>query len=235
MKAGEHQLLIKKLSTLLFLGITALLLSSCSADLNGHTVKITPTTNSLIKIATYNNDGQKVDQIKTNKVKIKDDDKLDPAIDLNYGQNKIIHTSSTMIAYEGIHNYMDDYRHLQAQKQTQDPFADKSIPFMVHLYTNFKKQFDNQSKNVIIVKTQDGTPIAAFTGNQIKIKQIGTSDFPNSLITIDGHHLFVYDCSYTTYPISALKAMSENQKASSQKKQQAVKTQQASPIDSSKK
>lgn len=226
--------MLKKWKILLLMPLL-LILSGCESTLNGHTVTIAKSTDKPIKIDTYNNDGQKIDQLKTNKVKIKDDNELVPAVDLKYGDNKIIHTSSSLIAYEGMHNYMDDYRHLQSANQKQDTFADKSTPLMVQFDRYFRRKFDNQSKSVIVIKSQAGTPIAIFTGNQIQIKQVGTSDFPNSIITIDGRHLFVYDCSYTTYPISALNAMLKNNQASSKKRQANVITKQAPPVDTTKK
>lgn len=202
-----------------------LFLSGCASDLEGHSVKISQTSNQPININTYTNDGQKIDSIKTSQIKIKDDNKLDPAIDITYGENKIIHTGSSLIAYQGLTNYMDAYRHLQAKTNTQDVLRDKSLPVAGTIYQNFKGSLQNiEHRNLILVKSQTGTPIGAFVGSDIHVKEIGGTDFSNSIITIDDHKLFVYDCSYTIYPTSALKATGQNTKAPRTQKQDSVKT-----------
>lgn len=224
-----------KIFTILTIGMILLTTSGCVSDLNGHSVTINQTSAKPIIIDTYNNDGQKVDQIKTSSIKIKDDNKLDPAIDISYGNNKIIHTSSTLIAYDHLHNYMDDYRQWQTKAHTQDIVANKAKPALTSIYENTPQAFKNQDRNVLIVKSQEGTPIGVFVGQRIKIKQIGSSDFPNSIITIDSHKLFVYDCSYTTYPVSALQAMAKSDKAKNTRNQANVKTEDTMPITNSKK
>ena len=214
-----------------------IMLSGCmNGDLEGHSVHMTQTTNKPLKIDTYNNDGQKIEEFKTDHVKIHDDKKLTQAIDLTYGQNKIIHTSSSLIVNDGLTNYLDKYRTLQAKNGETVSETDKSIPMISKLYLNFKKDFPNiEHENMVLVKSQAGTPIAAFMGQEVSVKEIGTSDFPNSVITIDGAKVFVYDCSYTIYPSSDLKAMGQDKTMPKTKKQTTVKTSQAAPIDTGKK
>lgn len=220
---GVTMIKIKKIFTIFAVFAIALLvslLSGCVSDLSGNTVKI---SGAPVIVNTYNNDAQKIDSIKTNNIKIVDDSELTPAINIKYGDNKVVHTSSSLIAYSGLTNYMDNYRHLQASTNTQDTTSDKSIPTIAHLYGNFDS-FDKPDTNLVLVKSKTGTPIGAFVGKDIEIKQIGSTDFPNSVITIDKHKLFVYDCSYTTYPVAALKAAYNDQKVSTVQQQKNVKT-----------
>lgn len=214
----------RKLISAVFLASMIFSLAGCTSELGGHNVKINQSTASPIIIDTYNNDGQKIDQLKTGSIEIEDDKKLDPAIDITYGNNKLIHTSSTLIAYEGLHNYMDNYRTWQSQLQNQNIIANKAKPSLASIYEHTPDAFHNKDRNVVIIKSQDGTPIGVFVGQKVKICQIGESDFPNSIITIDGHQLFVYDCSYTTYPITALQAMAKSDKVNAIKHQSNVKT-----------
>lgn len=216
---------LKILACGLILCTSSITLSGCASELEGHSVKLEQHSNQPIHVNTYTNDGQKIDDIQTNQVNIKDDNKLDPAIDIFYGQNKIIHTGSSLIAYEGLHNYMDDYRHLQTKTATQDVTRDKSVATAATIYQNFHDNITNiEHRNIIFVKSQTGTPIGVFVGSNIKVKEIGSTDFSNSIITIDSHKLFVYDCAYTIYPTSALKATGQNKKAPRTQKQDTVKT-----------
>lgn len=74
--------------------------------------------------------------------------------------------------------------------------------------------------------------------DHLRDKEIGGTDFSNSIITINDHKLFVYDCSYTIYPTSVLKAAGQNTKVPRMQKQDSVKissnTGEVPPTDSSK-
>ena len=85
---------IKRKVQLALFSLTILFaLSGCASTLSGHTVKLKQTTPTRPVIAVnYDYQGQKVDQFKTNNLKIRSDKKVLTAIDANYGENKIVHS-----------------------------------------------------------------------------------------------------------------------------------------------
>lgn len=160
-----------------------------------------------LTISTYDNEGQKIDQIKTKSANIHTDKEMSnydgdgnqksSVIDIDYGDNRITHVGSTMIAYEGLVNYKDKY----AKDHNLEDF-DSSTPIINSMYQNFKNNWDSSSK-VVVIRSQAGNPVAAFVGNHVSINQTEMKN--TTKFTIDDHRLIAYRCDYTVYPMDSLK------------------------------
>lgn len=159
-------------------------------------------------ISTYDANGQKIDQIKAKSVDIHTDKDLSQkdssekenssVIDVDYGNKRMTHVGSTLIAYEGLKNYEDAYN----KKHVNIDDQDKSVPLLNTMYQDFKNDW-NGNKKIVMIRSQLGMPIAVFAGKRVSIHK---SDMKNSTqFVIDGHRLFVYRADYTIYPIASLK------------------------------
>ena len=178
-----------------------------------------------LTINTYDFNGQKIDQIKTNKANIHTDDTMSKTdgngneqssvIDIDYGKHRTIHVGASMVASEGLKNYVDVYNHQHVDVNSQ--VSDKSVPWVNRYYNDFQNFWgDGQKGAVIFVKSQSGQPIGAFYGKKVSIHQAqGGSLFDSPMkdateFLVDGHRLFLYRCDYTTYPVSVLKQSAKN-------------------------
>lgn len=124
-------------------------------------------------------------------------------LDIDYGNNRMIHVGSTMIAYEGLKNYQDKFN-----QHTDINDQNRSVPILNSMYQDFKNQWNSQSR-VIMIRSQSGKPIATFVGDHVSIhntKMKNTTKF-----VIDGHRLIAYRCDYTVYPMSSIKKSANNQ------------------------
>lgn len=166
-----------------------------------------------LTISTYDFDGQKIDQVKTNSADIHTDNTMSKGdsdgneqssvIDVDYGKNRMIHVGSTMIAYEGLKNYQDEFsQHNNINDQN------RSMPILNSMYQDFKNQWNSQAR-VVMIRSQSGKPIATFVGNHVSIHN---TDMKNTTkFVIDGHRLIVYRCDYTVYPMKSIKKSVSNQ------------------------
>ncbi|KRM32754.1 diaphanous-like protein [Lactobacillus intestinalis DSM 6629] len=160
-----------------------------------------------LTVSTYDSNGQKIDQITAKSVDIHTDKKMSQqddkgkenssVIDVDYGNNRMIHVGSTLIAYEGLKNYQDAFsKHVNINNQNH------SVPILNTMYQNFKNDWAGNSK-IVMIRSQLGMPVAAFAGKHVSIYK---SDMKNATqFVIDGHRLFVYRADYTIYPIASLK------------------------------
>lgn len=198
----------KKVALLLFSCLMLFTLAGCSNIQNWELSLRSKVGGLPLTVSTYDANGQKIDQIKAKSVNIHTDKKLSQkdesgkenssVIDVDYGNQRMIHVGSTLIAYEGLKNYEDAYnkRHINVNEQN------KSVPLLNSMYQDFKNDWDGSEK-VVMIRSQLGMPIAVFTGKHVSIHK---SDMKNSTqFVIDGHRLFVYRADYTVYPIASLK------------------------------
>ena len=197
----------KKLMVVLLLGLTAVSLAACS-DVDDWSLSLKSKIGQLpLIVSTYDANGQKIDQIKAKSVHIHTDSEMSKTdssgnekssvIDVDYGNKRMTHVGSTLIAYEGLTNYEDKFtKHVNIADHT------KSIPLLNSMYQDFKNDWSGDSK-VVMIRSQLGLPLAVFTGKHVSIHQ---SDMKNATkFVIDGHRLLVYRADYTIYPISSLK------------------------------
>lgn len=198
----------KKLISLLSLSILSVtLLSGCSNFENWELSMRSKIGALPLTVSTYDSNGQKIDQIKAKSVNIHTDKKMSQkdsngnekssVIDIDYGHNRMIHVGSTLIAYEGLKNYEDEFnKHVNINDQN------KAVPLLNTMYQNFKNDWNGDAK-VVMIRSQLGMPIAVFTGKNVSIHK---SDMKNATqFVIDGHRLVAYRADYTIYPIASLK------------------------------
>ena len=160
-----------------------------------------------LTISTYDFDGQKIDQVKAKSADIhtdaamsktdKDFNEQSSVIDVDYGNKRMTHVGSTLIAYEGMKNYEDQFsKHINIDDHQ------KSVPLLNSMYQDFSNQWNSQAK-VVMIRSQSGKPIAVFTGDNVSIHQ---TEMKNATkFVINGHRLFAYRCDYTVYPMSSIK------------------------------
>lgn len=128
----------------------------------------------------------------------KDDNgnELSSVIDVDYGNHRMTHVGSTLIAYEGLKNYENEFtKHVNINDQQ------KAVPLLNTMYQDFKNSWHADAK-VVMIRSQLGLPIAVFTGNRVSIHN---SNMKNATkFVIDGHRLFVYRADYTIYPMASI-------------------------------
>lgn len=211
----SHKKLIRLVSLfLVIIGCTAVL-SGCEG-LEDFEVNLREAANGLpVTVATYDFNGQKIDQIKSNQVYIHSDDNMQDldgtskVIDVDYGDNRTIHVGATMIAWENLVNYTDKYNHKHINIDDRDS-EDHSIPFISRLYKDFRNDWSGGPATLVFIKSQSGKPIGTFYGKRVSVHQTDVPDATNFLI--DGHRLFCYRCDYTTFPLSVVQSMANNTK-----------------------
>lgn len=158
-------------------------------------------------ISIYDFDGQKIDQVKAKSADIhtdaamnktdKDFNEQSSVIDVDYGNKQMTHVGSTLIAYEGMKNYEDQF-----SKHVNIDDHQKSVPLLNSMYQDFSNQWNSQAK-VVMIRSQSGKPIAVFIGDNVSIHQ---TEMKNATkFVINDHRLFAYRCDYTVYPMSSIK------------------------------
>lgn len=221
-----------KFATLLLTCST--MLSGCASALSGQHIKLKQIDNYPVIVSTYDYQGQKVDNFKLKQADIVSDSKISNAIDVKYGQNKIIHANNPMIAYVNLTNFADQYDRNIANKGYIDAFGNKIMasskahPESGEIYGMFHDQFPSDG-TVVIIKSDSGSPIGIFAGHEVSVKDFGNDDKSTAEIMLDGHKIFIYNTAYTLYPVSALKAMYKNHKATNTSHQAGVKTKSVLP------
>lgn len=158
----------------LFLGSLAIVLSlsACSNIQNWELSMRSKIGNLPLTVSTYDSNGQKIDQIKAKSVNIHTDKKMSKkdnngnenssVIDVDYGNKRMTHVGSTLIAYEGLKNYEDVYN----KKHTKINDQNKSIPLLNTMYQDFKNDWSGSSK-VVMIRSQLGMPVAVFAGKRV--------------------------------------------------------------------
>lgn len=194
----------KLLKTLPVLVLLTVLLSGCTDLLNwGKDFKQDFKGLGMV-IQTYDNDSQLIDSIKGKSVKIEKDTTFDrkdsegetrkesKVLSITVGGENMTHVGSSLIAYEdGMTNVFEEYA-----KTVKIDSQNKSVPMLNSMVNEFQNDFTGKSKTILI-RSQNGSPLATFTGDSIRMSD---TDVPSSTnFLIDGKRLFVYRCDYTVY------------------------------------
>ncbi|HTJ73114.1 MAG TPA: DUF5052 family protein [Verrucomicrobiae bacterium] len=153
-------------------------------------------------MTTYNQYGQPVDQIKGASFRVTRDSEFDTTDDKGNSNNDssvllislanahIHHVGSTMIlAQDGL---VDITEQLPAEfRFTNDK---PGTPWINDIRYRFQQLWGGTAKTIMI-RSQDGTPIKVYGGNEVQILK---TDVPKSTwFRIDGKTLFVYRADYT--------------------------------------
>jgi hypothetical protein len=161
-------------------------------------------------MTTYNQYGQPVDQIKGESFRVSRDSEFDTTDSEGKSNNDssvllislanahIHHVGSTMILAQ------DGLVDVTAQLPSEFRFANDKpgTPWINDIRYRFQRLWGGTAKTIMI-RSQDGTPIKVYGGNNV---QILSTDVPKSTwFRIDGKTLFVYRADYTVVDNSLLK------------------------------
>lgn len=193
----------KKLITMAVTICAVLMLSSC-AMFASWGEEITRAFNGVeAKMTTYNQDGQIIDQVKGKSFRVSRDDRFDKTnssgeveegsvLLISLGDNHISHVGSTMIlSQEGL---KDIYHEADGTVDLENQEA--GTPWLNDFLEKNRNLWKGNSKTIMI-RSQDGDPIAVYSGNTVEIM---STDVPQSTnFRVDGKYLFVYRADYTVY------------------------------------
>ncbi|ACA47071.1 DUF5052 family protein [Clostridium botulinum] len=161
-------------------------------------------------ITTYDKESKPLDRIEGKSISISLDDKFkeqdekgetikkSSVLNITVGNNQIIHVGSSLILQEdGLQDLMKD-----TLKTTEIINQDKSRPFLRNIVDSYKN-ITSGKKRVILIRSQDGKPLATFVGDNVSYF---ATDIPKSTgILIDGKYLLIYRCDYTIYDMDLIR------------------------------
>ncbi|MGF3182535.1 DUF5052 family protein [Facklamia sp. P12945] len=155
-------------------------------------------------VQTYDEQAQIIDSMTGKSVSIERDEEFDSqtaegstkadsqVLDIQIGGHTLSHVGSSLIAAEkGLNDLTMDV------DNRLDLYDTKSnLPFISRLQDNIGQTFFGKKKT-IMVRSQNGTPLAVYSGNKVSYFK---TDVPKSTgLLIDGKYLFIYRCDYTIY------------------------------------
>lgn len=160
-------------------------------------------------MVTYNQDGQKMDEVKGKSFNVSRDERFDgqnsdgtskedsSVLLVSLGDDHISHVGSTMIlAQEGLEdNFVEGNGYQDIEN------ADPGTPWLNTFVEKNQNLWKGKSKTLMI-RSQDGDPIAIYAGNEVEVFK---TDVPSStMFRIDGKNLFVYRADYTMFDTALL-------------------------------
>lgn len=188
---------------ILFLVLTAALSSCAGLSMFGEEItrafKGVPAT-----MTTYTQDGAMVDRVSGTSFRVSRDKRFDTSnsdgtskndssvLLISLGNNHISHVGSSMIlAQDGL---VDVSGSLPATVSLAN--NEHGVPFLNNIREKYQNLWRGKSKTIMI-RSQDGTPIAIFAGNTV---ESFATDVPKSTaFRVDGLHLVVYRSDLTVY------------------------------------
>lgn len=158
-----------------------------------------------MNIQTYDEESQLIDKVVGKSIMIERDSTFDSdyesadssVLQITIGDKEIHHVGSSMIIAErGLVNVFDDYA-----KTVDIQNMERGIPIINSLVNDFRNSFTGKKK-VILIRSQNGTPLATYAGNNVSLYK---TEVPKSTgFLIDGQYLFVYRCDYTVYDLDLI-------------------------------
>lgn len=161
-------------------------------------------------ISSYDQDGNKIDQVRGISIDISPDNQFaitdsegntvekSAVLNLTVGGNEMVHVGSTLIAYDST---LEDLIDVFAQTVDIENF-DRSTPFINRLVNSLENLTTGKSM-LILVRSQSGAPIATFAGNSVSYFSTGIAK--STSLLIDGKPLFIYRSDYTIYELALLR------------------------------
>lgn len=161
-------------------------------------------------VETYDVNANPLDRITGKSIQIATDDRFDvtdsegnitkesQVLKLTVGGQPVYHVGSSLVMREeGLTSVLDEDNARQEINST-----DSSVPFLSRLKTKFDEFFTG-NEYTILIRSQEGTPIAVYTGQNVS--SYSAEGIPNStVLLIDGKRLFIYRCDYTIYATSLI-------------------------------
>ena len=156
-------------------------------------------------VKTYDENSQVIDTVSGKSLMIDRDTRFDSTdsdgtskndssvVDITIGKSEMIHVGSSMIIQEqGLTDIFNQYAKT-VNIMSEDT---RGLPFMNKLINRYKDSFEGK-KRVILIRSQNGTPLATFAGN--KVTPYSTDVPKSTALLIDDHLLLIYRCDYTIY------------------------------------
>lgn len=168
-------------------------------------------------IQTFDAQGQVIDNVKGKSIAVTTDNRFDikgadgsvtkesSVLNIQVGGKQMYHVGSSLVMQEkGTTNILNN---TNARAEVND--TDSSVPFLSRLKNEFKNDFTGQNMTVLI-RSQQGLPIAVFTGDEVSTFQ--AKNIPNSTaLLIDGKRVFLYRVDFSIYDTSLLGDDGDNQ------------------------
>ena len=158
---------------------------------------------------TYNQEGQVIDEVSGMSLRVERDERFDttnsegtsnrdsPVLLISVGNNVVSHVGSSAILKDS--SIQDIYREGDGQVSLQD--TNPGTPFLNTWFERNRNLWKGSAKT-IMVRSQDGDPIAIFAGDTV---EIFPTDVPKStLFRVDGKYLLVYRSDYTVFDTDLL-------------------------------
>lgn len=160
-------------------------------------------------IQTYDENANIIDRVEGKSVDFAPDSEFDlvdadgstveksSVLNIIVGGNSMMHVGSSLICYDSaLTDIFNEY-----QKTVDISNDDKSTPIINRVVNNYKNDWKPTAK-VILIRSQNGTPLATFIGNEVSYQS--TSIDKSTYFLVDGHPLFIYRCDYTVYELELL-------------------------------
>jgi hypothetical protein len=155
-------------------------------------------------MTTYTQGGELVDEVKGQSFQTTRDTKFDTTdsdgkskndssvLLISLGNSHISHVGSSMIlAQDGLTNVSASLDPKVSFSNTQS-----GTPWLNNIIKAHRDVWQGKGKTIMI-RSQDGTPIAVYAGNQVE--NLATDVPKSTWFRVDGKYLFVYRCDYTVY------------------------------------
>ena len=195
----------RKRSVLIVLALTVVLLSGCQDIANMFKGFEESFKGLEMTIQTYDEESNVIDKITGKSVSIERDTEFDTdseskdssVMKITVGSNEMHHVGSSMIIAEtGLENVFEEYT-----KTVDIENLDRGVPFINTMVNDVKASFTGKEK-VILIRSQNGTPLATYSGDKVSLYKTGV---PKSTgILIDDLYLFIYRADYTIYDIDMI-------------------------------
>ena len=195
----------RKRSVLIVLALSVVLLSGCQDIANMFKGFEENFKGLEMTIQTYDEESNVIDKITGKSVSIKRDKEFDTdyeskdssVMKITVGSNEMHHVGSSMIIAEtGLENVFEEYT-----KTVDIENLDRGVPFINTMVNDVKASFTGKEK-VILIRSQNGTPLATYSGDKVSLYKTGV---PKSTgILIDDQYLFIYRADYTIYDIDMI-------------------------------
>ena len=201
---------LQKYSIVSIILIVSLIVSSCSYFKNDMKNMQEEFQGLEATIQTFDAQGQVIDNVKGNSISVETDNRFDikgsdgsvtkdsSVLNIQVGGKQMYHVGSSLVMQEqGTTNILNN---TNARAEVND--TDSSVPFLSRLKNEFKNDFTGQNMTVL-VRSQQGIPIAVFTGDNVSTFQ--AENIPNSTaLLIDDKRVFLYRVDFSIYDTSLL-------------------------------
>ena len=161
-----------------------------------------------VNIRTFDEESQVIDNVNGESVMVERDTTFDTStsegsnkdssvLKITIGEHEMHHVGSSLVmAEDGLYDIFGEYA-----KTVDINNTDRSIPIINSIVNSFKNVTSGKEKTILI-RSQNGTPLATYVGNKVSIFSV---DIPKTTaFLVDNKVLLVYRCDYTVYDTALL-------------------------------